>query len=132
MASLKAVGFRQAIRNLRTLGPRVQRNQLKRAAHAMAEVLEREVEARTPVKTGVLKGHVKVHDLPSTGRTARSEVSVSRQDFGGTSWYGAAEEYGTSRQQGAHAMGRAIATASDKALRAGGQVLLAGIEREIG
>ncbi len=123
-------GIKQIDRAFRQLEPKLARKVIRQALRKSLKPVADEVKADSPVETGLLRSAIKVR----AGKRARGSISLvvimGEGDFKGETFYGAFQEYGTSRMPGKNFMRRAFDSKSDAARAQIEAEILAGIERE--
>ncbi len=130
MAKIVITGIKEIDRAFKQLEPKLARKVIRQSIRAALKPVASEVKADSPVATGLLRSAIKVR----AGKRARNSISlvviIGEGDFKGETFYGAFQEYGTSRQPGKHYMRRAFDTKAEAARAQIEELIKAGIERE--
>lgn len=124
-------GDRELLRKLRTLPRNVQRNVVKRAVRAGAEVVAATAKEFAPVRTGNLREAIHVREVKTRSPwSVAFEVAVGEGDFKGHQFYAAFIEYGTSQIQAQPFMRPAVEVAGPRATATMLAAVWAGVELE--
>ena len=122
-------GIKQLDDALKSLEPKLARKYVKTILkHEMTPVLNAARE-NAPVDTGLLKSSIKMRVSKKSRNSFGIDVRIGEQDWAGQSWYGAAQEYGTSKMEGKGFLRKAYDEEKDQVKRNAIAALLAGLDQ---
>lgn len=111
-------GLDKLIKDLKQLEPKVQKKVVRKTLREGSKVIHREIKSNTvPVDSGDLRKSIKVR----AGKRKRNTISVTIQTsdkenvFTGDQYYGAFQEFGTSKMPGKHYMEKAFNSKEEEA-----------------
>lgn len=99
-------GLKETIKKLQNLEPKVAKKVVRKTLRTGAKIMQTEVKQNVPVDEGNLRKSLKV----KAGKRKKGSISVavttSAEDnlYKGDQFYGAFQEFGTSKMQGKHFM----------------------------
>jgi HK97 gp10 family phage protein len=145
---LKVTGLKEVEAALKTLPARVAKKVLRQAMRKGQKIVQAEVKALAPVRTGATRKAVKVRAGKRKKDTVRINVQIGKGDYKGATYYAAFPEYGTKGsgrkgkhgtegaqtgrggQRAQHYMKRAFEAAGQRAADTTMEAIVAGIENE--
>jgi HK97 gp10 family phage protein len=148
MPALKITGLKEIDKALATLEPRVAKKVIRQAMRQGQKIVQAEVKALAPVRSGATRKAVKVRVGKRKKDAIRVNVQIGQGDYKGDQFYAAFPEYGTKpsgrggkrKSEGAasghggqkaqHYMRRAFQTVGERAKEVAMQAIVQGVEQE--
>lgn len=130
MAQLKITGVREIDKALRELEPKIAKKVLRQAMRKSMKVVQKAVKENVPVDEGQLRDAIKVRAGKRSRKGFTIEVQIGEGDFVGDTYYGAFQEYGTSKMEGKGFMRKAFDETAEQARKEAIELIRKGIEKE--
>lgn len=120
-------GIKEIDAALADMEKKVAKKLLKDAMKASMKPMLAAAKAAVPVETGTLKRYVKLRTAKRSRNSFGFTIGVGEKDFQGKAWYGAAVEYGTSKQEPKGYLRKAFDENKESAIRLAQQQIKAGL-----
>lgn len=132
MATITIKGADEIQRLLSELEPKLQRKVIRQALRKAAKPIQSAAKADAPTKTGRLRKAIKIRAAKRKKGTIGINVAIADRDFTGAKFYGAFENYGTSRGiEQRRFMNRAADSEGPRSAESAQLEIAAGIDREM-
>lgn len=131
MPKYVVTGIKEIDRALKELAPKLGRKIVKSAMKKAMAPVEAAAEANAPVDTGLLQSSIKMRASKKSRNSFGIDVRIGEKDWAGKSWYGAAQEYGTSKMPGKGFLRKAYDEKKDESKAIAIRELLDGLNQEL-
>jgi HK97 gp10 family phage protein len=130
-ATVVLTGVKEIDRALRQLERKMAAKVVRQAINKALKPIEARVKELAPVESGQLRDSLKVRAMPYKKGRIAFEVRTAKGDFKGDQFYGAFQEYGTSRQPARPYMRPTYDQLGPEAIAEAERILLEGARREL-
>lgn len=124
------IEMKQLLKNLNSLEKKVAKKVLRKALREGSKIFLSAAKSNAPTDTGELKRSLKLRAIKKSRNWAGITVGTSKGDYQGDQYYGAFQEFGTSKIQAKHYLENSFNANKTQVLNKVCNALKQGIETE--